>query len=132
MQTHPSRQATLYDALKAAGIETASHASELYFPATPKALAILRTFPIQKSGATSFINQAPPNVGERWINVPFAYQPFWDKVIDKAVESEKRRRSASVSQTKTPTVTGASQSTSATKPPASSPRENKNPSTSVS
>lgn len=68
---------TLYEAIKNAGIETGSHESDLYFPATPAALAILAQFPLEKNNATFFTNQAPPNVGQRWADVPFAHQPFW-------------------------------------------------------
>jgi len=71
---------SLYQALTAAGIETANHESDLYFPAHPTALAILKQYPLQKANAEYFINQALPNKGERWVDVPFAYEPFWDKV----------------------------------------------------
>lgn len=76
----PEPDLSLYDALKAADIETANHQSDLYFPATPEALAILARYPLQKGNSKYFTNQAPPNVGERWVDVPFAFQPFWDKV----------------------------------------------------
>lgn len=75
---------TLYAALVAAGIQIANHESDLYFPITPESTAILARFPLQKGNAKTFRNQAPPNVGERWYDVPFAYQPFWDKVRRRA------------------------------------------------
>ncbi len=68
---------TLYSAIVAAGIPHDSHASDLYIPATPAAREILARFPINAKTATSFINQAPPHVGETWLDVPFAYLPFW-------------------------------------------------------
>jgi hypothetical protein len=68
---------TLYQTLKEAGIETDSHESDLYFPVTDASREILSRFPLQKSNATTFSNEAPPHVGERWYDVPFAYDPFW-------------------------------------------------------
>jgi hypothetical protein len=69
--------ATLYSSIVAAGIPHSSHESDLYIPNTPEARAILARFPLEQSNATSFINQAPPNAGQRWLDVPFAYLPFW-------------------------------------------------------
>jgi hypothetical protein len=68
---------TLYESLKAAGIETDCHESDLYFPVTDESREILARYPLQKSNATTFTNQAPPHVGERWYDVPFSYDPFW-------------------------------------------------------
>ena len=72
-----SHMKTLYKALKDAGIETAAHESDLYFPVTPETRAILKRFPIQQWNATVFTNEAHPNIGERWFDVPFAYDPYW-------------------------------------------------------
>jgi hypothetical protein len=69
---------TLYQRLVESGIQVSSHESDLYFPATPESKAILEEFPLQKGNATSFTNQAHPNIGERWYDVPFAYDPFWE------------------------------------------------------
>lgn len=55
-----------------------SHESDLYFKATPESLAILERYPIQKSNAQRFRNKRPPNVGESWVDVPFAYDPWWE------------------------------------------------------
>ena len=68
---------SLYAELRAAGVPLGSHESDLYFPDTPETREILARYPLQQSNATGFINQAPPNVGEQWIDVPFAYDPFW-------------------------------------------------------
>ncbi len=68
----------LYTDLVAAGIQTANHESDLYFPVTVESTAILARHPLQKGNATRFINQAPPNVGQRWYDVPFAYTPWWE------------------------------------------------------
>ncbi len=71
---HP---ATLYYSIVATGISHDSHGSDLYIPDTPEARAILARFPLECGNATSFINQAAPHAGQRWLDVPFAYLPFW-------------------------------------------------------
>ncbi len=75
---------TLYAELKAAGVEVANHESDLYFPDTEETRAILDRHPLQKNNAQRFTNQAAPNKGERWIDVPFAFIPFWEKVQRRA------------------------------------------------
>ena len=70
---------TLYDDLKAAGIPTDNHESDLYFPDTPEAREILKRHPLQNSIASRFRNQRPPNVGAVWVDVPFAFIPFWER-----------------------------------------------------
>lgn len=75
--------ASLYEALILAGIEVENHESNLYFPRTEQTLAILKQFPLQKANAETFTNQATPHKGEAWIDVPFAYKPFWDKVNER-------------------------------------------------
>lgn len=60
--------------LAAAGIATANHESDLYVPDTPEAREILRR---HGYGFTPFTNQAPPHVGEVWLDVPFAFLPWW-------------------------------------------------------
>lgn len=69
---------TLYEHLVAAGCEIDSHYSDLYVKATPHALAIIEQFGGKPPhGRTSFLHQV---AGERWIDIPFAYKPFWDDV----------------------------------------------------
>lgn len=66
---------TLFETIKAEGIHHASHESDLYLPDTPQVRAILDKFPLQKSNATRFKNQVN---GGTWIDVPFAFLPFWE------------------------------------------------------
>ncbi len=75
--TEQNDASSLYEELTEAGVQIANHESDLYFPATEKALAILARHQLENGNAKYFINQAPPNVGERWVDVPFAFQPFW-------------------------------------------------------
>lgn len=69
---------TLYQTLVDAGVEISNHESDLYFPVTKETTQILDQFPLQKGNATTFANQRPPNVGQRWYDVPFAYVPWWE------------------------------------------------------
>lgn len=78
--TSKEPEKSLYDAIKDAGIPFSNHESDLYFKKTDKSTAILRTYALARAVATTFVNQAPPNVGEIWYDVPFAYMPFWEKV----------------------------------------------------
>lgn len=66
---------SLYDALKAAGIPTSNHESDLYFPVTAESIAILERYPTEKGSATTFTNQVE---GGRWYDVPFAFTPWWE------------------------------------------------------
>ena len=70
---------TLYTEIKAAGIPHDNHYSDLYIQDTPRSREILARYPLEKSNSKSFRNQAPPNVGQLWIDVPFAFDPYWEK-----------------------------------------------------
>lgn len=65
---------SLYKELKANGIPIDNHESDLYFKRTDESVAILAKYPLQKSYARSF----PALGGETWVDVPFAYDPFWE------------------------------------------------------
>jgi hypothetical protein len=73
---------TLFAELLAAGVPTASHESDLYFPATPATRAILARHPVAKSVASGFVNQVEGGV---WIDVPFAYDPWWHNRVCRTV-----------------------------------------------
>jgi len=68
-----SSERTLYEDLVAAGIPTDSHESDLYVLDTPEARALLAKHGKQGSGFVSQIDR------RRWLDVPFAYDPFWTK-----------------------------------------------------
>jgi len=70
--------ATLFEALTAAGIPTDHHESDLYFPVTPTSTAILAQYPAWKASATTFVIQPEhADRGQLWYDVPFAYDPYW-------------------------------------------------------
>jgi hypothetical protein len=62
---------SLYTDCLAAGIPWANHYSDLYIPATAQTRELLN-----KRGltATTFINQVEGGI---WLDVPFAYDPYW-------------------------------------------------------
>ena len=68
-----SSEGTLYEDLVAAGIPTDHHESDLYVLDTPEARALLAKHSKQGSGFVSQIDR------RRWLDVPFAYDPFWAK-----------------------------------------------------
>lgn len=61
--------------LKAAGIPTDNHESDLYFATSRESLDILNRHPLQESIATQFRSQID---GKLWMEVPFAFIPFWE------------------------------------------------------
>lgn len=71
-----AQQPSLYEAIKAAGIETDHHESDLYFPATDESMEILRRYPMSHKNSVPFTCNT---TGKRWIDVPFQYDPFWEK-----------------------------------------------------
>lgn len=77
VDTHAEKP-TLYADLVAAGCKVDSHESDLYVEATPKARAIIRA---HGSIGIPFTNQAPDGPGGTWLEIPFAYAPFWEKTI---------------------------------------------------
>ena len=64
---------SLYQDLRAAGIPTDHHESDLYVLDTPAARALIVKHGKKGSGFTSQIDR------KRWLDVPFAYDPFWEK-----------------------------------------------------
>lgn len=70
---------SIYDELKGAGCELDSHESDLYVKDTPEARAILDGNGKKVDGwnvqpFTSAID------GARWLDIPFAYRPYWDRL----------------------------------------------------
>lgn len=63
---------SLYTALRDAGVPLDSHESDLYALRTPEALAIVARYKWSCSTFTSQID------GKLWLDLPFAYEPWWD------------------------------------------------------
>jgi len=71
---------SLYTDLVDAGIEVSNHETDLYFPVTPESTEILERHPLQYSIRETFVNRV---VGGRWYDIPFAYEPAWDRKLNK-------------------------------------------------
>ena len=69
--THQS----IYDALKEAGCELDHHESDLYVLETDTARGILNGYGVERIDEGRFIAYD----GRHWLELPFQYQPFWDK-----------------------------------------------------
>ena len=68
---------SIYNDIKAAGIETDSHYSDLYVPDTPEVRAIIKANgeKVDYHNVVPFTSQID---GERWLDLPFQYAPYWD------------------------------------------------------
>ena len=51
------------------------HESDLYVRDTPVSRIVIRQFGRESSSFTS------PVDGQRWFDIPFAYEPFWKKKV---------------------------------------------------
>lgn len=78
-----TNQVSIYQAIKAAGIETDNWCSDLYFPETKESMEILRKYPLHLKNSTKFSSAID---GTRWIDVPFAFDPEWER-MERMVES---------------------------------------------
>ena len=70
------RPKTLFAAVKQAGIPYDHHETDLYVPVTLETTVLLSKYPKQKAITTSFHSRLG---GKLWYDVPFAYEPAWDK-----------------------------------------------------
>jgi hypothetical protein len=62
-------------------VKYASHATDLYLPATDQVRAILKQYPTHDANKTEFTNQVE---GGTWYDIPFAYLPAWEAKAGKA------------------------------------------------
>lgn len=77
----------LYRRLKKAGCEIASWQSDLYVRATPEAVDIVKRYSEEtgiKLGYNGFVSKSD---GLRWIEAPFAFEPFWAARTVKAASN---------------------------------------------
>jgi hypothetical protein len=66
-----------FEIIEAAEIPYGCHCSDLYVPDTEAVRALLRAFPLYEKNARRFTNRKEPHKGERWIEIPFAFIPWW-------------------------------------------------------
>ena len=68
---------SLFEECVARGIPISSHCSDLYMKRTMESIELLKHYELEKKNATVFTSQIK---GEGfWYDVPFAYDPYWDK-----------------------------------------------------
>ena len=70
---------TIWDIVQELGIEHGYHASDLQVPDNETTRAIIAAYPDQAKNAKPFKNAQD---GTRWIEIPFAYLPFWTRAKD--------------------------------------------------
>ena len=66
---------TIYDQMKAAGVQISNHESDLYVPVTPETTAIVNGYAF-KSNVTRFTSNIDK---KQWYDIPFAYAPWWSE-----------------------------------------------------
>lgn len=77
---------SLYAALKAAGVPLDSHESDLYAKVTPESSAIVNRYRKEKHiSVSTFKHQV---TGDMWYDLPFQFDPFWDKVRELSDKKE--------------------------------------------
>jgi len=78
----------LYEAAKAKGVEIDHHKSDLYIPVNDTTRALVKEYDCT-GNVTTFVSNVD---GKFWYNIPFAYQPFWDKVARRVAAVEEARK----------------------------------------
>jgi len=63
----------VYDALKEAGCKMDNHESDLYVEDTETSRDIIARYDLKAKPFTSQVDQGP------WLELPFMFQPFWDR-----------------------------------------------------
>ena len=75
---------TIYDDLKNAGVQLDSHYSDLYALANDDCRRIVGEY--RKAGTIGPVSLFKSNIdGLMWYDIPFAYLPYWEAVMQKAV-----------------------------------------------
>ena len=75
---------TIYQDMKDAKIKTRGHESDLYVLKTLRSTEIVGAYH-SKQNVRTFTN---PNDGLTWYNIPFAFDPFWDRKKKKAARKK--------------------------------------------
>ena len=70
---------TLYERLNAAGCELNSHESDLYVKDTTTARKIIEEFNESRRTRHSISRFRHQVTDEWWIDIPFAFDPWWQK-----------------------------------------------------
>lgn len=77
---------TIYQQMVEAGAEIDNHKSDLYVKSTPKTREIIRGYEYLNS-VTTFTSQID---GQLWMDIPFAFDPFWEEVRTRSMSTYPR------------------------------------------
>ena len=66
---------SIYEQMKAAGVETSNHESDLYAKVTPESKKIVKEYE-HRGTVSTFTNRQG---GGLWYDIPFAFDPYWHK-----------------------------------------------------
>jgi len=87
---------SVYSEVLATGGYIANHESDLYIEDNEVNREILARHPLEKSNARTFQNQV---TGKRCLDVPFGYDPFWDRLTLGLERRQKQRDEHSTQET---------------------------------
>lgn len=76
---------SIYQKMIDAGVKVDSHYSDLYAEVNIASRAIVAEYEY-KSSVTTFTSATD---GKLWYDIPFAFQPYWDKVAKKSAKTKK-------------------------------------------
>lgn len=76
--------ASLYEDLIAAGVVVCNNCSDLYFEWTPVSREILKSHKAEVCKSSLFTSQDPKDNKATWCDTPFAYDSFWQNVVNKS------------------------------------------------
>lgn len=65
------------------GVKIGAHESDMYLPVTPETSRLVEQYEF-KGNVKMFTSQID---GKKWYDIPFAYQPYWDRVEGRKVTS---------------------------------------------
>lgn len=78
---------SVYNQIKATGCDIAHHESDLYCPVTPETTDIVKNYQF-KGNVRKFTNRID---GTPWYEIPFAYDPFWQKMDAKHTTANENK-----------------------------------------
>ena len=76
---------SIYEQLLEKNIPVSNHESDLYAKCTSESKIIIDAYE-HRSNVTTFKNNLD---GKFWYDIPFAYDPFWNKKENQNIESRK-------------------------------------------
>lgn len=82
------KRETIYKQLQAAGVELDSHASDLYAKVSDVSKPIVEAYKFRQQVTVFKSNKD----GAAWYDIPFAFDPYWDRCERSAKKREVKRQ----------------------------------------